>query len=299
MRIRARASNSARSLISVDPAPRYVARVNTSRRVIGKLGFSESSEFRPKFHANDTTRDMLNVVQWPVEIEDARLRATPPSLDVDGFCLRPHRSAVRDFRDRGELERVHVEEIRQLLVEVTGADHVTVTGAGVLRFGERSPESGALNNSRPARFVHIDVSDATAAAFYARSRPGNGRGVRRSAQYNVWRVLTPPPQDVPLAVCDARSLASEDLIAADAVFDKDGAILFTFEAWLIRHNPRQRWSYFSNMHPGETLIFKTNDTDPRAAHCVPHGAFNDSSCPSSAPPRASLERRCIAYWFET
>jgi hypothetical protein len=31
----------------------------------------------------------------------------------------------------------------------------------VLRFAERSQDSGALNNSRPARFVHVDVSDAT------------------------------------------------------------------------------------------------------------------------------------------
>ena len=131
-----------------------------------------------------------------------------------------------------------------------------------------------------------------------RSQPDNGRAVRRSAQYNVWRVLTPPPQDVPLAVCDARSLSAEDRIAADAVFDKDGSILFTFEAWLIRHNPRQRWVHFSNMHPGEVLIFKTHDTDPHAAHCVPHGAFDNAACPASAPPRASLEMRGIAYWFE-
>ena len=266
--------------------------------VTGSLGFSEPAGFRPKFHANDTTRDVLNVVPCAVPIEDARLRAKPPALDVDGFCLRAHHSAVRDFRDRGELERVHVEEIRQLLLEVSGADHVSVSGTGVLRFGERSPESGAHNNSRPARFVHVDVSDVTAAAFYARSRPDDGRGVRRAAQYNVWRVLTPPPQDVPLAVCDARSLAAEDLIAADAVFDKDGSILFTFEAWLIRHNPRQRWSHFSNMHPGEALIFKTHDTDTRVAHCVPHGAFDNLACPASAPPRASLEMRGIAYWFE-
>ena len=129
-----------------------------------------------------------------------------------------------------EIEQVHVAEIRQLLLEVSGADHVSVTGAGVLRFGERSRESGAHNNSRPARFVHVDVSDVAAASFYARSRPDNGRAVRRAAQYNVWRVLTAPPQDVPLAVCDARSVAPGDFIAADAMFDKDGAIAFSFEA---------------------------------------------------------------------
>jgi hypothetical protein len=269
-----------------------------ARTVVGSLGFSEPMAGRPKFHANNHSLDVLNVVRHPVTIEDVRHRETPPSLDVEGFCIRPHRSAVQNFRDGGEVERVHMEEIRELLLEASGADHVIVTGKGILRFGERSPESGAHNNSQPARFVHIDVSDATAGTFYARSRPDNGRRVRRSAQYNVWRVLSPPPQDVPLAVCDARSLSPEDLIAADAIFDHNDAPVFSFEALLIRHNPKQRWAFFSNMRSDEALIFKTNDTDPGAAHNVPHGAFDDPSCPGNVPPRASIEMRGIAYWFE-
>jgi len=264
-------------------------------QVVGILGFSEPMAARPKFHANDTRRDVLNVVPRAVPIEDARQRAKPPSLDIEGFCLRPHVSRVRDFRDPGEIERVHVEEIRQLLLEASGADHLQVNPRAVLRFAERSAESGAHHNSRPARFVHVDVSDATARQFYERARPD--QPVRRAAQYNVWRVLTPPPQDVPLAVCDARSVRREELIAADAVFDKDDAITFSFEAWLLRHAPRQRWAYFSDMNRGEVLIFKTHDTHPGVAHCVPHGAFDAPARPADVDPRASIEMRGIAYWF--
>jgi hypothetical protein len=267
----------------------------TRATVIGTLGFSEPMVSRPKFHANDSSRDVLNVVPRAVSIEDARRQAEPPSLDIEGFCLRPHASRVRDFRDPDQIERLHLEEIRQLLLEVSGADRVDVNPRSVLRFAERSAESGAHNNSRPARFVHVDVSDATAQQFYERARPG--KSVRRAAQYNAWRVLTPPPQDVPLAVCDARSLTRQELIAADAVFDQDGAIAFSFEAWLLRHDPRQRWAYFSNMNPGEVLLFKTHDTDPGVAHCVPHGAFDDPQCPADVDPRASIEMRGIAYWF--
>src|SRR5262249_51947513 len=146
---------------------------DTPHSVLGTLGFSEPMDVRPKFHANDNTKDVLNVVPRAVPIEDARLRATPPWLDVDGFRLYSHKSAVVDFRDRGELERVHAEEIHELLLNVSGADHVMITGPGIFRFGERSKESGAHNNSRPARFVHVDVSDVTASSFYARSRPDN------------------------------------------------------------------------------------------------------------------------------
>jgi hypothetical protein len=52
------------------------------------------------------------------------------------------------------------------------------------------------------------------------------------------------------------------------------------------------------MRPEEVLIFKTNDTDPGCAHCVPHGAFDHPGCPADVPPRTSIEMRGIAYWFE-
>lgn len=266
--------------------------------VHGELGFCGDRIGRPRFHANDQSRDELDIRNMPVEIEDARAFAESPHLDVEGFTLRRHVSAVTDFRDTAAIDRMHREEIRGLLLELTGADHIAVTSPGVLRFSERSPDSGALNNSRPARFVHIDCSDRTAADFYRQSAPDDGRGIRRSAQYNVWRVMTPPPQDVPLAVCDARTLAGEDLVPADAVFDRDGAVLFSFEALLVRYNPNQRWCFYSDMRPDEVLVFKTNDTDPAAAHQVAHGAFSDASSPKEAPPRASIEMRGIAYWFE-
>jgi len=268
------------------------------RIVRAELGFSGDRIGRPRFHANDCSRDELDIRNTPVDIEDARAFPISPSLDVEGFALYEHESRVRDFRDTAKVDQIHRDEIRRLLLGITGADHVAVTSPGVLRFSERSADSGALNNSRPARFVHIDCSDRTAADFYRQSEPAGGRAIRRQAQYNVWRVMSPPPQDVPLAVCDARTLDLADLVPADAVFDRDGAVLFSFEALLVRHNPNQRWCFYSDMRPDEVLVFKTNDTDTAAAHQVAHGAFSDTSCPPEAPPRASIEMRGIAYWFE-
>ncbi len=268
------------------------------REVTATLGFSEPLPVRMKYHANDTSQDVMNVVPHDVPIGNARTWGVPPSLDVEGFTLVRHKSVVTDWRDAEQVAAVHNDEIRRLLLDLTGADDVEVRGVGILRFGEKSTDSGALNNSRPARFVHIDVSDATAATFNARSPLAQGRKVVRVAQYNVWRAISPPPQDVPLALCDARSIAPEDLIFADAVFDKDGVPLFSFEGLVLRHNPQQRWGYFADMQPDEALVFKTNDSDPARAHHVPHGAFDDPSVPPETPPRSSIEMRGAAYWYE-
>ncbi|HEY5409676.1 MAG TPA: CmcJ/NvfI family oxidoreductase, partial [Caulobacteraceae bacterium] len=170
------------------------------RKVKGTISYIHEMAERPRFYANDHSRDLLDLDPRTVDIEDARSWPVPPDLDREGFMLTPHRSAVTDFRDAAEVARLHPAEIETLLLEVTGADRVVVNGTGVLRFGETSPDAGRLNNSFPARFIHIDCSDKTAAQFAERSRPKDvERPVRWACAYNVWRVLSPPPQDIPLA----------------------------------------------------------------------------------------------------
>jgi hypothetical protein len=265
--------------------------------VAGLINYLGTMSERPRYFANDHSRDLLVLDPRTVPIADARTRGTPASLEREGFALVEHRSAVANFRDPALVARIHPAEIEQLVQQVSGADAVVVTSPGILRFSEASADSGKLNNSRPARFIHIDVSDATAHAFSERSLPGGERPPRRSAHYNVWRVISPPPQDVPLAVCDARTLAPEDLVPADAVFDVAGKPERSFEGLLVHYSKRHRWSYFSAMRPDEVLVFKTHDSDPAQPHHVPHTAFNDPTCPAGVTPRASIEMRAIAYWF--
>ena len=269
------------------------------RKVKGQISYIKDMAERPRFYANDHSRDVLDLDPRTVEIEDARSWPAPPDLDREGFMLTRHKSAVTNFRDAEEVARLHPAEIETLLLEVTGADRVVVNGSGVLRFGESSPDAGRLNNSFPARFIHIDCSDKTAAQFSERSRPKDvDRPVKRACSYNVWRVLSPPPQDIPLAVCDARSFGPGDLVESDSIFDMKDAPEWSFESWLVKFNPRHRWVYFSAMDRDDALIFKTNDSDRSKAHNVPHSAFDDPSCPKGVPTRSSIEMRAIAYWFE-
>ncbi|UVO50634.1 hypothetical protein M0208_08930 [Sphingomonas sp. SUN019] len=250
---------------------------------------------RMRYFANDSSRDTVVIAPEPMPIAESRTSGT--SLDCEGFALMPHRSAVADFADAAAVAAVHPEEIAALVQQVTGADAVSVTGAGVLRFAERSALSGALDNSRPARFAHVDVSDSTAAIFSARSLPEGRHQPRRTAHYNVWRAISPAPQDVPLALCDARSVATADLLPADAIFDRDGVDEWSFEGLVVAHSPTHRWHWFGDLDRDEVIMFKTNDSDPERAHSVPHVAFDDPDCPADAPPRASIEMRAIAYWF--
>ncbi|HEY4447551.1 MAG TPA: CmcJ/NvfI family oxidoreductase, partial [Steroidobacteraceae bacterium] len=178
------------------------------------IAYAGRSIARPRYYANNHARDVLDIAPVPMDIVDGRAQAL--TLDGAGISLVEHRSAVGDFADRAIVDSVHRPEIIALVQELSGADLVRVDSPGILRFSERSAQSGALDNSRPARFAHVDVSNPTAAAFAHRAAPP-GRPLARFAHYNVWRAISAPPQDVPLAVCDARSVSAGDLIAADAV----------------------------------------------------------------------------------
>jgi hypothetical protein len=174
---------------------------------------------------------------------------------------------------------------------------VLVNGSPILRFSERSGKAGSSDNSHPARFAHVDVSDETARGFSLQRCP-KGRGdFARAAHYNVWRVVSNAPQDVPLAMCDARSLGGNEMIEADAIFDSPAGD-WSFEGYVVAHDPAHRWMWFPDMAQDEAIIFKTHDSRPGVAHCVPHVAFDDPAVGGDVPPRVSVEIRAIAYWWK-
>jgi hypothetical protein len=265
--------------------------------VTGSVNYLGPMTEKPRYFDVDHSRDRLIIDSRAVTISDLRSRAEAPSLDREGFSLIHHPSAVPDFSRYGEGVEVHRRETELLLREVSGADHVVLTTPAAFRISQKSPLRGKARSTTPAPHVHVDFSNATARRKAVQMAPGGIERVRRFAHYNVWRVLSPPPQDSSLAVCDARSVDSSDLVPVDVVSDTRNASEWSFEGLLVRHNPKHRWGYWSNMHSEEALIFKTHDSDPAVAHCVPHAAFDDPGCPHDAPPRVSVEIRGLAFWF--
>ncbi len=252
---------------------------------------------RPRYHANNTTKDVLELLSIEVDIEDGRHLAEPPSLDAEGFCLVSHHTSVSDFLHDNNAQAIYRQEIIELLKQKTGCDEVIVTSPFIVGIGEKSPLSGQFNNSHPARFLHVDINDETAQAF-ANRHMSFGKTIKRFAHLNIWRVITPPPQDVPLALCDARTVHRNDLIEAEAVFDEPNKPHWSFTGLILKYNPRHRWIYFSDMNTDEAIIFVTNDSDRQKPHCVPHGAFDNPLCNPTTAPRASVEIRATAYWYD-
>lgn len=265
-----------------------------SRAVVAPIAYVRDTKARPRYYANAHEKD--TIVVEPVAMPVTDMRGAPCSLDAEGCMLVSHRSEVADFADPEQIALIHVPEIETLLREVTGCDHVSVVPRGILRFSERLGENERHDNSHPARFAHVDVSAETGTQFRAKSAP-EGKAVVRSAQYNIWRAISGAPQDVPLALCDAQSVAGPELIKADAIFDPPGAPEFSFEGYVVAHDAGHRWLWFSDMTPEEAIVFKTSESDPERAQCIPHVAFDNPGAPADAPARVSVEMRATCYWL--
>ena len=221
-------------------------------------------------------------------VANGRLDPTRYSLDEHGFQFRHHQSAVKDFYDEAEIESVYFPEVERLLRQVTGAekivtfDHTLRVGTGTNRKGLREPVRRVHNDYTPKSGPQRvrDLLDAAEA---------EERLKHRFAIVNVWRPIRGPVEEAPLAVCDARSVAPEDLIETDLLYpDRTG------EIYSVAFNPAHRWVYFPEMERDEVLFLKVYDsmTDGRARF-APHTAFEDPTGPRAPIPRESIETRSL------
>ncbi|HEX6197342.1 MAG TPA: CmcJ/NvfI family oxidoreductase [Jiangellaceae bacterium] len=238
-----------------------------------------------------------------VRIRNGRRVAERFRLDVHGFEIVEHVSAVRDFTDKAEVDAVYLSEVTDFVRRTLDADRVGARG-WVLR---RSVDPGANASQPQAALVHCDYapegSADTAAAVYAEQFP-DGPGYHRAVATSTWRVFTPPPQDWPLALCDFRSvdvadglsntLYFVDELPADPFSSVDGLEVAAHGSEFY-YNPAHEWWYFPEMTRDEVLFFKFHDSDHSRAWRVPHSAFLDSSV-QAAVPRHSIEVRTFAFF---
>ena len=243
-------------------------------------------------------------VEPGVDVEISDVRGTNPTLRREGFQLVDHTSAVPDLEaleGDADLDRVYGREMRSLLRDVTGAEAVYLLGGPKRRYGESATAKlEHLSNAKPARYVHGDVTETSAlqqATGLASMVPRlHLREYDRWVLYNMWRPITPPPHDHPLAVCDARTIAPRHRVPVLAITEIRGFGHFEFETNGHVADPHHRWCWFRDMTPDEVLVFTTFDSDPTRPHQVAHTAFTDPGCPPGTPTRASVELRALALW---
>ena len=272
----------------------------TLRAVEAELNYLRAGEGRPVSYTFEPPAG----VPWTsgaleprrVTVRDARPLAAAGelSLDKSGFERVAHRSALTDFSDDAAIRSIYYSESAQVLLKATGAEKVVVFDHTLRDSLNGSRATSSLRE--PVRRVHNDqtfVSGPRRVRDHLSTDEAAQRLKHRFAIINLWRPLDVVEQ-LPLALCDARSIAASDLVPSDLVYkDKVG------ETFSFTHNPAHRWYYFPKLRPDEALLLKIYDSrNDGTARLTAHTAFEDPTTPQGAAPRRSIELRALVFWKE-
>lgn len=214
------------------------------------------------------------------------------SLEREGFILVKHETKMKNFYDEDEVRSVYYNETEELVKQTSGAKRVLVFDH-TLRSADIATRE-AMQISGPVRNAHNDYTEWSGPQRVRDLLPSEAEELlkHRFAVVQTWRPINKPVQREPLAIADARSIGTLELIPSARIYpDRRG------EVYHSTFNPEHRWYYFPNMQRNEAMVFKTFDSmkDGRArwtAHC----AFDDPTAPPEAPPRESIEMRTIAFF---
>jgi len=184
----------------------------------------------------------------------------------------------------------YIPKIEEWLVQ-----HLQCSAAFIYAYNFRGQNPGdTKNKSTKTPFLRAHC-DATAASCFKRLQlyfPDRAHSLMKGRVrfLNIWRPISTPIQDCPLAMCDFRTVDPRNLVPADIIFPH-----YQDEAYEVLYNPDQRWFYKQGMEWDDVLLFKLGDNSTDEAPLCPHSAFMDPSVPKDTPSRVSIEVRSIIF----
>ncbi len=250
------------------------------------IRFTDPASDGAMLHSDDHDSSTFQLIPKTVRIRNARLAAEAPTLDRNGFTLVDAPTDI-DFLDRDQVQQRYYPEAQRIVRELTGASDV-IAFLDIVRSEVREEGVEVANNA------HIDFDGATVEHWARTLRPDDAERLlkKRLINMNLWRPIR-PVERMPLAVCDATTVARGDLIRT-VIAEKNGEPS-PYSGFNLAYNPDQRWNYFPAMQPSEVLAFKIFDSEMDRPHLTAHTAFEDPTSAPGAPPRMSIEIRTIAF----
>lgn len=229
-----------------------------------------------------------------MQIHDAWSIKASISADREGFEHHEFDPSFRHFHDDEAVKTAFYAQVIAFVKQHTGAARVLVFDHTIRK---RLPADLAVQTTvqRPAvMLVHSDYTITSGPQRVRDLLPNEADDLlkRRVAFYNVWKPLTRPVEELPLAMCDATTHVDGDLLRMNLKYRER-----TGEIYVMRHSPQHRWYYFSNMQADQALLLKTFDslTDGRARF-MGHTAFEDPTSRPDAQKRESIEVRTMAFF---
>jgi hypothetical protein len=227
-----------------------------------------------------------------VTLHNGRPQVGHFALERDGFRFLRHETKMRDFFDEAEVRSTYYAEMEALVKAESGAKRVVVFDHTLRTADDELRESKKIREV--VRRVHNDYTEWSGPQRVRDLLPDEADELlkRRFAIVQVWRPIRHPVETFPLAICDAKSVSSDDFVISERQYpDRVG------QTYAITYNPAHEWFWFPRMRREEAIVFKVYDSmkDGRARWTA-HTAFEDPTTPPNARPRESIEIRTLAFF---
>jgi len=267
------------------------ATINYAPASLDAEGMPEIQARAPRT-AGEARRARTGIDRHGFDIVDARSLDRPASLDTEGVELHRLATAATDLYDDAQVRGIYFPEVIRLVAEVTGAARVEAFDYN-LRNATRA-ERGDPGVQSPVKYAHNDYTVKSGPRRVRDLFPDEAETLlaKRVAVINVWKPISGPVIDTPLAVCDAASIGDGQLIATNLAYTER-----TGEIYSLGFSEGHRWLYYPQMRADEAMLLKCYDseTDGRARFTA-HSAFRDPGAPEDAPARESIEVRTLAFF---
>ncbi|KAK5652923.1 hypothetical protein OQA88_9402 [Cercophora sp. LCS_1] len=212
--------------------------------------------------------------------------------NIDATGLAPSK-----FDDDDWVESVYLPRLHDAVCQSLGAKEMTVFDWMVRKraasFPKREEGEDNVDAHQPSLSAHIDYTEAELesrvdAYFGERKEEMLGR---RHQVINIWKPLSGPCRDFPLAFLDPKSVDKDnDLFKVDEVFPT-----VANEVFQVYHNPKHKWYYVPDQLDSEVVIFNAFDSERKQELAVPHCSF-DLGETGSGVPRQSIEVRAFVFY---
>ncbi|KEY64149.1 hypothetical protein S7711_03443 [Stachybotrys chartarum IBT 7711] len=233
-------------------------------------------------------------------IQIQNLRSAGLSYEEHGLAIAPLGNSGWDpalFDDDDWIEQTYLPELHRSVCKELGAKDMTVFDWMLRKrsasFPERNQDEVNVEAVQPSLSAHIDYTtkelDGRLDQYFGDKKESFMK--REYHVINIWRPLSGPCRDFPMAYLDPKSVDRDaDLFAVDEVFPN-----VANEVYQVYHNPNHKWYYVPDQLESEVVIFNAYDSKKGQANAVPHCSFDLGEL-RSGPPRQSIEVRAFVFF---
>lgn len=227
-----------------------------------------------------------------VTIHNGRLEHDRFALEREGFHFVRHDTRMKNFFDEEEIRNTYYPEMVSLVKAESGASRVVVFDHTLRTADDEFREKHKIREV--VRRVHNDYTEWSGPQRVREILPNEAEDLltRRFAIIQVWRPIRHPVETHPLAICDAKSVSTQDFIISERRYPNRVG-----QTYSVTYNPKHQWYWFPRMRRDEALVFKVYDSmKDGVARWTAHTAFDDPTTPQDARPRESIEIRTMAFF---